>query len=151
MERGGVPRPSAATGGIRRALALALLTAALATACGDSGADGPATVTEHGTVTGSGHTGFPQPSPTPVSGAELCVRVVAHWAREVLGGGTYGDYQSMGLSNRQYDILREVVDAARPVRREQGDRAAGESIDRRTRARCAERHGTGGADKGPWR
>ena len=150
MERGGVPRPTAATGGIRRALSLALLTAALATACGNSGTGGPrsATVT---TGTGAGHTGSSRPSPTPASDAELCVRVVAHWSREVLDGGTYGDYQSMGLSNRQYDILREVVDAARPVRREQGDRAAHELIDRRTRARCAERHGDGGAGKDPWR
>ncbi|MER6850956.1 hypothetical protein AB0A81_18060 [Streptomyces flaveolus] len=152
MERGGVPRPAAATSGIRRALSLALLTAALATACGNSGPGGPrsATVTT-GTGIGSGDTGSSRPSPSPASGAELCVRVVAHWSREVLDGGTYGDYQSMGLSNRQYDILREVVDAARPVRREQGDRAADELIDRRTRARCAEHHGDGGAGKGPWR
>ncbi|MER7191142.1 hypothetical protein [Streptomyces flaveolus] len=161
MERGGVPRPAAATGGIRRALSLALLTAALATACGNSGTGGPrsATVTTGtgaGTATGSGqtasgNTGSSRPSPTPAPDAELCVRVVAHWSRKVLDGGTYGDYQSMGLSNRQYDILREVVDAARPVRREQGDRAADELIDRRTRARCAERYGDGGAGKGPWR
>ncbi|WP_318218135.1 hypothetical protein [Streptomyces sp. SCL15-6] len=152
MERGGVPRPAVATGGIRRALSLALLTAALATACGNSGTGGPrsATVTA-GTGIGSGDTGSSRPSPSPASGAELCVRVVAHWSREVLNGGTYGDYQSMGLSNRQYDILREVVDAARPVRREQGDRAADELIDRRTRARCAEHYGDGGAGKGPWR
>ncbi|MEU6099661.1 hypothetical protein [Streptomyces flaveolus] len=152
MERGGVPRPAAATGGIRRALSLALLTAALATACGHSASSGSrsAPVTA-GTATGSGHTGSSRPSPTPVSDAELCVRVVAHWSREVLAGGTYGDYQSMGLSNRQYDIVREIVDAARPVRREQGDRAADELIDRRTRARCAERYGDGGASKGPWR
>ncbi|GGQ47959.1 hypothetical protein [Streptomyces flaveolus] len=150
MERGGVPRTAAATGGIRRVLSLALLTAALATACGNSGTGGPrsATVT---TGTGAGHTGSSRPSPTPASDAELCVRVVAHWSREVLDGGTYGDYQSMGLSNRQYDILREVVDAARPVRREQGDRAADELIDRRTRARCAERYSGGGASRGPWR
>ncbi|MFD8272700.1 hypothetical protein [Streptomyces flaveolus] len=152
MERGGVPRPAAATSGIRRALSLALLTAALATACGNSGTGGPrsATVTT-GTGIGSGDTGSSRPSPSPASGAELCVRVVAHWSREVLDGDTYGDYQSMGLSNRQYDILREVVDAARPVRREQGDRAADELIDHRTRARCAERYGDGGAGKGPWR
>jgi hypothetical protein len=150
MERGGVPRPAAATGGIRRALSLALLTAALATACGNSGTGGPSPATVS-TATGAGPTGSSRPSPAPASDAELCVRVVAHWSREVLDGGTYGDYQSMGLSNRQYDILRKVVDAARPVRREQGDRAADELIDRRTRALCAERHGDGGAGKDPWR
>jgi hypothetical protein len=131
-------------------LPLALLTAALATACGNSGTGGPSSATVS-TATGAGPTGTSRPSPAPASDAELCVRVVAHWSREVLDGGTYGDYQSMGLSNRQYDILREVVDAARPVRRAQGDRAAHELIDRRTRTRCAEHHGDGGADKDPWR
>ncbi|MFD5451535.1 hypothetical protein [Streptomyces sp. NPDC127100] len=143
MERGGggVPRPAAAGGGIRRAVPLALLTAVLTTACGG------------GSGTGGAHpaTAVPPPSPTPVSDAELCVRVVAHWSREVLDGGTYGDYQSMGLSNRQYDILREVVAAARPVLRTQGALAAAELIDRRTRARCAGRPPGGDADGGPWR
>ncbi|MFG3151322.1 hypothetical protein ACGF7W_04660 [Streptomyces sp. NPDC048219] len=155
MERGGVPRPAAATGGLRRALPLVLLTVALAAACADSGPERPRSTggTAPGAAVGagSGQPGSPRPSPAPASAAELCVRVVTHWSREVLDGGTYGDYQSMGLSNRQYDILREVVEAARPVRREQGARAAGELIDRRTRARCTGRHGDGGAGGGPWR
>ena len=139
MERGRVPRPAAAGGGIRRAVPLALLTAVLTTACGG------------GSGIGGAHPATAVPPPSPVSDAVLCVRVVAHWSREVLDGGTYGDYQSMGLSNRQYGILREVVAAARPVLRTQGALAAEELIDRRTRARCAGRPPGGDADGGPWR
>jgi hypothetical protein len=68
----------------------------------------------------------------------------------VLDGGTYGDYQSMGLSNRQYDILRAVVAAARAVRADQGADAAAEFIDRRSRTECAARYRDGGPAKGPW-
>ncbi|MET8568613.1 hypothetical protein [Streptomyces sp. NPDC004783] len=148
MERGRVPRPAAAARRFRHTLSLALLTAALASGCGNP-------VAGDGRSAASGHdTGAPPSSSStqpPVSPAELCVRVVSHWAREVLAGGTYGDYQSMGLSNRQYDVLREAVDAARPVRREQGDRAAGQLIDRITRDRCAGHHRGGGPGQGPWR
>jgi hypothetical protein len=66
------------------------------------------------------------------------------------GGKPYGDYQSMGLSNRQYDILREVVDAARARERDQGDPAAAELIDRQVRRACAERYRDGGPSVGPW-
>ncbi|NEA51917.1 hypothetical protein G3I35_38030, partial [Streptomyces sp. SID10815] len=68
------------------------------------------------------------PSPRVTSPARLCADVVAHWARETLDDGVYGDYQSMGLSNGQYEILRRIVAAARPVRQRQGDRAADELI-----------------------
>ncbi|MFI2409514.1 hypothetical protein [Streptomyces sp. NPDC018947] len=156
MERGRVPRPAAAARRFRHTLSLALLTAALASGCGNPVAGGArSAATGHGTGTPSAAAPGPPPSSSstqpPVSPAELCVRVVSHWAREVLAGGTYGDYQSMGLSNRQYDVLREAVDAARPVRREQGDRAAGQVIDRITRDRCAGHHRGGGPGQGPWR
>ncbi|TDT36462.1 hypothetical protein EV562_108290 [Streptomyces sp. BK208] len=76
---------------------------------------------------------------------------VAYWAREMLAGREpYGDYQSMGLSNRQYDILREVVDAARATRRDQGAQEAEELIGRRTRRACAEDYRDAGPSRGPW-
>ncbi|MFG3548707.1 hypothetical protein [Streptomyces sp. NPDC047725] len=155
MERGRVPRPAAAARRFRHTLSLALLTAALASGCGNSLAGGARSATT-GHDTGTRTTAATETPPSsssaqpPAPPAELCVRVVSHWAREVLAGGTYGDYQSMGLSNRQYDVLREAVDAARPVRREQGDRAAGQLIDRITRDRCAEHHRGGGPGQGPW-
>src|SRR5688572_1979948 len=108
------------TGGARRpgaALASALLTGVLVTACTASGAAGGPADARGG--------GAPSPSATPPE--ELCAKVVAHWSRETLDGDTYGDYQAMGLSNGQYDILREVVDAARAERKRAG-RAAAERL-----------------------
>ncbi|MGW4545753.1 hypothetical protein ACWEN4_05140 [Streptomyces violaceorubidus] len=79
------------------------------------------------------------------------MRAVGYWAREMLDGGEpYGDYQSMGLSNRQYDVLREVVDAARARERDQGAPATKELIDRHVRRTCAGRYRDGGPSVGPW-
>ncbi|MEU8929501.1 hypothetical protein AB0D30_06415 [Streptomyces sp. NPDC048409] len=89
-------------------------------------------------------------SPSATSDAKLCAAIVAHWSREVLDSGAYGDYQSMGLSNGQYEILRDVVDAARAVRHRQGAAAAGRLIDRRARAACTERYRGGAPTGGPW-
>jgi hypothetical protein len=92
-------------------------------------------------------------SPTiasPTSDVDLCTTLVAHWSHEVLGSGTYGDYQSMGLSNGQYEILRSVVDAARDVKRRQGTATAEELIDRQARRACTERYRHGAPGGGPW-
>ncbi|WP_203722098.1 hypothetical protein, partial [Streptomyces coelicoflavus] len=120
--------------------------------CGRSdGSDDPV-----GASAGAAHSAPASPAtsgpPRPLSGAELCVSAVGYWAYEMLDGGEpYGDYQSMGLSNRQYDILRQVVEAARAAKRTQGARAAGELIGRRTREACAEGYRDGGPSRGPWR
>ncbi|MFE8943338.1 hypothetical protein [Streptomyces sp. NPDC007856] len=90
------------------------------------------------------------PSPSKTSAADLCTRLVTHWSREVLDGGTYGDYQSMGLSNGEYEILRDVVEAARAVRGRQGDASADKLIDRQARAACAERYRHGAPTESPW-
>ncbi|MEU4982252.1 hypothetical protein [Streptomyces sp. NPDC021969] len=132
-----------------RSLALALLIGVFAAGCGggpDDRAGGSA-----GTARSASPSSPTSGPPRPLSGAELCVSAVGYWAREILDGGVpYGDYQSMGLSNRQYDILREVVAAARAAKREQGARAAGELIDRQVRRTCAERYRDGGPSVGPW-
>ncbi|MFF7979236.1 hypothetical protein ACFZDK_08885 [Streptomyces sp. NPDC007901] len=146
MGRRGGPRPGTTALGLGLGLGLALaLALALLTAC--DGPDGP---------------GRPDPTPaspapstspsasSTVSDAKLCATIVAHWSREVLDSGTYGDYQSMGLSNGQYEILRDVVDAARAARRGQGAAAADELIDRRARTACAERYRDGTPTGGPW-
>ncbi|MEU3944897.1 hypothetical protein [Streptomyces sp. NPDC029526] len=78
------------------------------------------------------------------------MRLVAHWSRKVLDGTAYGDYQSMGLSNGQYDILRAAVAAAGPVKRRQGRSAAHRLIDRRVREACADRHRGDGPAERPW-
>lgn len=129
------------------ALASALLTGVLVTACTASGATGgPANARDGGPANArSSHS----PSPTPPE--ELCAKLVAHWSRETLDGDTYGDYQAMGLSNGQYDILREVVDAARAERKRAGRAAAERLIDRRARKGCQEWYRTGGPGERPWR
>ncbi|MBG0856127.1 hypothetical protein I2W78_30830 [Streptomyces spinoverrucosus] len=126
-----------ATGGPTRsaALGLALLTGALLTGCAGPAPRQPASAS---------------PSPHATPPAEVCARIVAYWSRKVLDGDTYGDYQSMGLSNGQYEILRDVVDAARAERTRQGPAAAEQLIDRQARERCTERYRDGGPTGGPW-
>ncbi|MFF9766598.1 hypothetical protein ACF1GT_08290 [Streptomyces sp. NPDC014636] len=88
--------------------------------------------------------------PAPTSDAALCARLIAHWAREALDGDTYGDYQSMGLSHGQYEILMRVVDAGRAARRRQGVSAAEELMDRQARTACAARYRHGAPTGSPW-
>ncbi|MER5910301.1 hypothetical protein ABT124_07290 [Streptomyces sp. NPDC001982] len=142
MGRRRVTRPGATL----PALGLALLAGVLTTGCGGSEGPGPAISASGSAV----HPTHGSPSAPANSDAELCTRIVTHWARQVLDSSTYGDYQSMGLSNGQYAILREVVDAARAVKRHQGAAAADELIDRRTRAACADRYRHGAPSGGPW-
>ncbi|MGW2294495.1 hypothetical protein [Streptomyces violaceorubidus] len=133
-------------GALRRGrAALTLVTAVVVAGCGNSG-DGPG-----GSPGAARGASASPPSPRPLSGAELCVSAVGYWAREMLDGGEpYGDYQSMGLSNRQYDVLREVVAAARARERDQCAPATEELIDRHVRRACAGRYRVGGPSVGPW-
>ncbi|MFG2677998.1 hypothetical protein [Streptomyces sp. NPDC048392] len=140
MGRGGALRRAQAAP--TPALVLTLLIAAAAVGCGGSG-DGAG---------GSGAAHSTSAPPRAVSGEQLCVSAVGYWARETLDGReSYGDYQSMGLSDRQYGVLREVLDAARATERDRGARAAGTSIDRQVRQACAEGYRDGGPSDGPWR
>ncbi|MFF7165281.1 hypothetical protein ACFZBP_28565 [Streptomyces sp. NPDC008086] len=127
------------------ALGLALLAAGLAAGCGDSGARGDATAPR---APDGSHSPSPSPSATPP--AQLCTRIIGYWSRRALTGDTYGDYQSMGLSDGQYEILREVVDAARAERERADARAADRVIDRRARELCEERYRNGEPTGGPW-
>ncbi|MER6981786.1 hypothetical protein [Streptomyces carpinensis] len=104
----GAPRPGATALGSW--LGPVLLAGVLTAGCGGAAGAG------HSAAPGTP----PPPSPRVTPREELCARIVAHWALRVLDGDTYGDYQSMGLSNGQYEILRRVVDAARSVRQRQG-------------------------------
>lgn len=126
------------------ALGLVLLAGGLLTSCGDSGTAGGA----EGASSPARTTGTPAPRTT--SREELCTRIVAYWSRRQLKGDTVGDYQEMGLSDGQYDILRHVVDAAR-AERERGDtEAADRLIDRMAREGCETRYRTGDPSNGPW-
>ncbi|WP_317442765.1 hypothetical protein [Streptomyces collinus] len=132
------------------ALGLALSAPLLTTGCGRTGGADPATGGPVGPAS-SGHTAHGSVAPSPSSGAQLCAEIVAHWSRKVLDSGTYGDYQSMGLSNGQYEILRAVVAAARAAERRQGAAAADELIVRRARTACVDRYRHGVPGEGPWR
>lgn len=125
-------------------LLLALLTGAPAAGCGASDGSGGATEGR-----GSATAASPSASATPPE--VLCARIVAYWSRETLKGDTYGDYQSMGLSDGQYEILRGVVEGARAERAKGRPEAAERLIDREARAGCERWYRDGGPDKGPWR
>ncbi|AYN41865.1 hypothetical protein D9753_26645 [Streptomyces dangxiongensis] len=117
--------------------------------------DGSAHPPPGAAVSPGGTTPVPAPapastSPSAASDTDLCARIVAYWSRRALGDDTYGDYQSMGLSHGQYQILRDVVDAARITLRRQGAEAADELIDRQTRRACTERYRHGPPSEGPW-
>ncbi|MEV5143155.1 hypothetical protein AB0L14_01600 [Streptomyces sp. NPDC052727] len=90
------------------------------------------------------------PSAQPTSDADLCTRLVTYWARKMLADGTYGDYQSMGLSHGQYQILRDVVAAGRSVRKRQGPDLANQLMDRQARTACTARYRHGTPSGGPW-
>lgn len=95
----------------------------------------------------------PSPSPQVTSDVDLCVSIVVHWSREVLDGRGYGDYQSMGMSGGQYDILRETVDVARAALRK--GTATRDNVGlltgRQARERCSARYRDGRPTEGPWR
>ncbi|MFF4745446.1 hypothetical protein [Streptomyces sp. NPDC001268] len=94
----------------------------------------------------------PSPSPRTTSPQELCTRLVTHWAHRLLAdaGGGYGDYQSMGLSNGQYEILRTALDAGRAEERSNGAVSARELMNRQVERSCTERYRGEGPTGGPW-
>ncbi|MFE9646470.1 hypothetical protein ACFYO0_20645 [Streptomyces sp. NPDC006365] len=141
MKSGEAPWPGAALGW---GLGLALVTGGLITGCGqDSSKDGAG-------PRDAARTGTDSPSPSATPPEDLCTRIVTYWSREVLDEDTYGDYQSMGLSNGQYEILMKVVDAARAEKKNKGEPAADQLIDRQTRAGCEELYRDGAPSGGPW-
>ncbi|MET8943453.1 hypothetical protein ABZX30_07645 [Streptomyces sp. NPDC004542] len=137
-------RASAPGAALACGLGLALLTGPLAAGCAGSGTTG-GTAARSSPAT---HTGAPSPRTT--SPGELCTRVVAYWSRRQLKDDTVGDYQEMGLSDGQYDILRDVVHAARAELGRGHRGAADRLIDRKAREGCAQWYRTGGPGKGPW-
>ena len=101
---------------------------------------------------GSGREGVTAPSVRTTSPAELCTAIITKWARQLYDArdSAYGDYQSMGLSNGQYMILREILDAARAERGRGSDESGRALLTRQARERCAERYRGGGPSGGPW-
>lgn len=126
------------------ALLAATLAGATATACDRAPRPADAAPTAASAPTASAS---PTASAAP---EELCTRIVAHWSHVMLDSDTYGDYQSMGLSNGQYDILRTVLDSARAEKKQQGAAAAAKLIDRQAHRGCVDWYRSGGPGEGPW-
>src|SRR4051812_15403987 len=155
MAAGRTPRPGAALG---IGLGLALLTGCLVTGCGGPDARDTAAGPPRGAPTRPPPPPPPAPpppgprSPPPQAPPPeaLCPRIVKYWTRRQLKDDTYGDYQSMGLSNGQYEILMDAVDAARPTWKRGDTKAAEQAIDRTARAGCEKWYRNGGPSKGPW-
>ncbi|MFJ4520390.1 hypothetical protein ACIP4Y_05460 [Streptomyces sp. NPDC088810] len=147
MGRRGGPRPGV------RFLVLGLAAPAVLCATGCAGPSGsphpPQSPAAPTSSPGSAAASSPAPG-QPASDADLCARLITYWSREVLDGDSYGDYQSMGLSHGQYEILRDVVDAARPVKHRQGSALADKLIVRQARTACTERYRHGTPSGGPW-
>ncbi|WP_431992319.1 hypothetical protein [Streptomyces albogriseolus] len=137
MGRGSTSRSAGAFRAPLLAVLTAVLTVAGCAADGSRAARAPSSSAD-------------SPSPQVTSDVDLCASIVAHWSREVLDGRGYGDYQSMGMSGGQYDILREVVDAARAARR-QGGQEIGTLMERQAREGCVVWYRSGGPGEGPWR
>ncbi|MFG2499539.1 hypothetical protein ACGFSB_15180 [Streptomyces sp. NPDC048441] len=121
------------------ALATFLATTAGVTGCGSS----PST---------DAHSKTPAPSPATTSPEDLCTTLIVKWGRQIYDSDkeTYGDYQSMGLSNGQYAILRDTLDLARAERKRHGAAAGRELIAEQARERCEKRYRGGGPSGGPW-
>ncbi|MFC5146525.1 MULTISPECIES: hypothetical protein [Streptomyces] len=104
----------------RPAGASLLLTAALLAGCGDSAA-GPA----------------PR-SPTPDSPVQLCTKLISYWAEQDLIGSKWAglDWEQKGLSNEQFALYDDIVQAARGEQRRHGTAAALELARRQARQRC---------------
>ncbi|MEV2248950.1 hypothetical protein AB0I94_00085 [Streptomyces sp. NPDC050147] len=94
----------------------------------------------------------PEPSPATTPPEDLCTALITKWGRQIYDAGkeTYGDYQSMGLSNGQYTILRDTLDLARAERKRHGADAGRKLIERQARERCEERYRHGEPSGGPW-
>lgn len=142
MGSGPAPRGATAAHGTTALLAAALTAATLAAAL-LSGCAGPVRAPRTA----------PAPRTTPPQA--LCAALVTHWATVILDAGEGEaaaglDYQSMGLSGDQNEILRAVLEAARAEQRTEGPAAARESAARDAEARCAERHRSGTPTGGPW-
>ncbi|WP_244362615.1 hypothetical protein [Streptomyces aquilus] len=147
MRTGGTPVLGAGVGvGVGAGVGFLVVLLTLG-GCGDSGSATAQAPTPASASASPPPSAPPSPSAPP---EDLCTRLVAHWSREVLDQNTYGDYQSMGLSNGQYDILIKVVDAARAAKKKQGAAAADQLIDRQARSGCVRWYRDGGPGKGPW-
>ena len=87
----------------------------------------------------SQHAATAAPASSGVSLADECASAIAYWTGQALtpGADQGYDYQEMGLSATEYQILLAVIPLARPVARQSGVAAAQAFAQRTARPRCA--------------
>ncbi|MCJ0872736.1 hypothetical protein [Streptomyces sp. AP-93] len=153
MGSGPAPRRASAAA----VTATALLTAALVgcSSGAPSAATSPGAPASPATAPPAEPPAEPSAEPEPVPPQQLCTRLITHWAGVILDAGEGQDavgldYQSMGLSGGQNEILRAVLADARTEQAANGPAAARELTAREAERRCAERYRSGAPTGGPW-
>jgi hypothetical protein len=113
--------------------AAALLAAALLAGCSAQHAVSAASTSP------SASSASPSPSPSGVSLVDECASAISYWTGQALTPGPDQgyDYQEMGLSAAEYEILKAVILLARPVARQSGVPAAQTFAQRTATPRCA--------------
>ncbi|MEU0930066.1 hypothetical protein [Streptomyces malaysiensis] len=127
------------------AYACALVLAVTLTGCGGSGSGGPHDSGGPGRSSdGSApHRRPSSPAPRTPSPVRMCADLISYWAEQDLAGSRWAglDWEQKGLSNEQYEIYDEIVQAARTERRRHGAPAAKALIKRLAERRCAAANG----------
>ncbi|WP_137977498.1 hypothetical protein [Streptomyces violaceusniger] len=123
----------------------ALVLAVTVTGCGGSGS-GPSGDSHNSGNSRSAPASTPAPhSPTPqaASPVRLCADLISYWAEQDLAGSQWAglDWEQKGLSNEQYEIYDDIVQAARAERKRHGAPAAKALIKRLAERRCAAANG----------
>ena len=88
----------------------------------------------------------PSPTRSSPSAAEVCTNQVRYWSRTLLTEGAYqgGDYQHMGLSDAQNEVLRGVMAEAAPMAAAQGVDVAVAFATEQAGPRCEAAYADGG-------
>ncbi|MGV9853098.1 hypothetical protein ACWDWU_30660 [Streptomyces sp. NPDC003442] len=135
----------------------ALVLAVTVTGCGGSGSGPPGGSHSSGdshSSSGSHSPGDPRsapastpaprdPTPQATSPVRLCADLISYWAEQDLAGSQWAglDWEQKGLSNEQYEIYDDIVQAARAERKRHGTPAAKALIKRLAERRCAAANG----------
>ena len=78
-------------------------------------------------------------STRPRTAAEFCARQVGYWAAEALKPGTttYGDYQTMGLTGTSYQLVLDLSEEAKRLRKTATQEQTLAFIAQEVKRRCA--------------
>ncbi|NEW75654.1 hypothetical protein [Streptomyces rhizosphaericus] len=127
----------------------ALALAVTMTGCGSSGSGPSGDSRDSGhsrnapASTPAPHDPTPRAAPRATSPVRLCADLVSYWAEQDLADSQWAglDWEQKGLSNQQYEIYDDIVQAARAERKRHGTPAAKALIKRLAERRCAAANG----------